>query len=229
MAGATLSKVSARFTLQDGVYEQLQQALMWGQFEPSQAITISSLAGEFGTSHMPVREALRRLAAEKALEIGSNGSARVPAVSRENLDDICVARLALEGAATEQAARLATPAQIAAAEILAQEHAALGMDGDVLGMLRKNQEFHFAIYDMSGSKVLHQLILMLWLRFGPYMRLLSDHVEHQIRTKSTGDFQHIHRQIIAAMRDSKPALARAKVCEDIEVTRDLIRSLLVTD
>ncbi|GHC72273.1 GntR family transcriptional regulator [Limoniibacter endophyticus] len=226
MAGATLSKVSTRFTLQDGVYEQLQQALMWGQFEPSQAITISSLASEFGTSHMPVREALRRLAAEKALEIGSNGSARVPAVSRENLDDICLARLSLEGTATEEAAKQATVEQINTAEALSKEHARLGDAGDVLGMLRKNQEFHFAVYEMSGSKVLHQLILMLWLRFGPYMRLLSDHVEREIQNGKTDDFERIHRQIITALREGDAKRARAMMREDIQTTRDLIRTLL---
>ena len=73
--------VSSRTTIQDGVYQQLRQALMNGQFNPAQSLTIAGLAETFGTSNMPVREALRRLAAENALEIASNGSARVPVVT----------------------------------------------------------------------------------------------------------------------------------------------------
>ena len=49
-------------------------------------------------------ELLRRLAAENALEVASNGSACVPHVSIERLDDICQARVALEGLAITQKA-----------------------------------------------------------------------------------------------------------------------------
>ncbi len=84
-----LSKVSSRTTVQDGVYEQLRQALMWGRFEPGQVITIPALSAEFGTSHMPVREALRRLAAENGLEIGRGGyrqgARRFPRAARRSL------------------------------------------------------------------------------------------------------------------------------------------------
>lgn len=76
---------------------------MVGRFDPGQTLTIASLADSFGTSHMPVREALRRLAAENALEIAPNGSARVPAISKARLDDLCRARIAIEGLAAELA------------------------------------------------------------------------------------------------------------------------------
>ncbi|TIX54354.1 MAG: GntR family transcriptional regulator, partial [Mesorhizobium sp.] len=81
--------VSGRVTVQDGVYQQLRHALMVGSFDPAQVLTIASLAEAFGTSNMPVREALRRLAAENALEISQNGSACVPIVTRARLDDLC--------------------------------------------------------------------------------------------------------------------------------------------
>ena len=43
------------------IYGHVRQALMRGEFEPGQVITIDSMAQVFGTSHMPVREALGRL------------------------------------------------------------------------------------------------------------------------------------------------------------------------
>ncbi|KGD87366.1 GntR family transcriptional regulator [Rhizobium sp. YS-1r] len=225
MADTGLSKVTSRVTVQDTVYEQLRRALMWGSFAPSQAITISSLATEFGTSHMPVREALRRLAAENGLEIGHNGSARVPAVSRQRLDDLCQARIALEGLATELAAARVINEDMDRLEALAREHEETGKAGDVYGMLRKNQAFHFSIYEMSGSEVLPQHIEMLWLRFGPYMRMLTNYVEREFDKGVVHPFSSYHFQIVAALRERNGVLAREMMVGDILATQVLLRDM----
>jgi DNA-binding GntR family transcriptional regulator len=212
---AGLTKVSSRMTVQDSVYEQLRHALMWGMFEPDQVVTIAALSAQFGTSHMPVREALRRLAAENGLEIARNGSARVPPVSRARLDDLCLARIALESLATERATPRMQAADIARIHALAEEHEALGRSGNVYDMLRKNQEFHFAIYDLSGSDVLPQLIEMLWLRFGPYMRMLSNLVASQLAEKSAS-YSGYHYRILNAI---------SLMVKDIETTQTMLQAL----
>jgi DNA-binding GntR family transcriptional regulator len=211
--------------MQDGVYEQLRHALMWGKFEPLQAITILSLASEFGTSHMPVREALRRLAAENGLEIARNGSAQVPAVSRFRLHDLCRARIELEGLATEIASSKITPAEIEKCELLAKEHEAIGREGNVYAMLQKNQEFHFAIYRIAESEVLLQLIEVLWLRFGPYMRLLSNFVEGQFGQGVVHPFSSYHYQMIEAFRSADSPRAREMLVRDIDATQVLLMDL----
>jgi DNA-binding GntR family transcriptional regulator len=212
-------------TVQDSVYEQLRHALMWGMFEPSQVTTIASLAAEFGTSHMPVREALRRLAAENGLEIARNGSARVPPVSRERLDDLCLARITLEGLATELATSRMTPADVARCLALAEEHEALGKSGKIYDMLRKNQEFHFAIYELSGSDVLPQLIETLWLRFGPYMRMLSDLVARQLEAGVIHPYSTYHYEMIEAFRAGGAKKAGALMVRDIEATQRLLQAM----
>lgn len=212
-------------TVQDGVYEQLRHALMCGMFEPSQVITIASLAGEFGTSHMPVREALRRLAAENGLEIARNGSARVPPVSRERLDDLCLARITLESLATERAIPRMKPADIDRCLLLAEEHEGLGKSGKVYDMLRKNQEFHFAIYQLSGSEVILQLIETLWLRFGPYMRMLSDLVARQLEAGIIHPYSTYHYEMIDAFRAGEAEKAGLLMVDDIEATQKLLQEL----
>ena len=52
-------------TLYEKVYEELRNALMSGRFLPGEPLTIRGVAEALGTSIMPVREALRRLAAER--------------------------------------------------------------------------------------------------------------------------------------------------------------------
>ncbi|MFQ0812618.1 GntR family transcriptional regulator [Brucella anthropi] len=220
-----LSKVSSRVTVQDGVYEQLRHALMWGSFEPSQVVTIAALASEFGTSHMPVREALRRLAAENGLEIARNGSARVPDISRARLDDICRVRISLEGLATELATPRMSAADVERCLTLAQEHEALGQEGRVYEMLRKNQEFHFTIYELSGSEILPRMIETLWLRLGPYMRLLSNHVRQQVDDGIIHPYSAYHYQMLDAIRAGEAQKAGALMVQDIETTQKLLQRL----
>ena len=57
-----------RETVQERVYGVLRYRLMRGGFEPGQKLKIARLASALGTSAMPVREALNRLAAERAIE-----------------------------------------------------------------------------------------------------------------------------------------------------------------
>lgn len=220
-----LSKVSSRVTVQDGVYEQLRHALMWGSFEPSQVVTIAALAAEFGTSHMPVREALRRLAAENGLEIARNGSARVPDISRARLDDICRVRISLERLATELATPRMSAEDVERCLALAREHEALGREGRVYEMLRKNQEFHFTIYEMSGSEILPQMIETLWLRLGPYMRLLSNHVRQQVDDGIIHPYSACHYEMLDAIRAGEARKAGALMVQDIETTQKLLQKL----
>src|SRR3569833_2179012 len=70
---------NARETVQDRVYSVLRDRLMRGGFEPGQKLKIAELATALGTSAMPIREALNRLAAERAIDSLRNRSVRVPA------------------------------------------------------------------------------------------------------------------------------------------------------
>ncbi|MET3926033.1 GntR family transcriptional regulator [Devosia sp. 2618] len=224
MAGE-LAPVSSRMTIADGVYQQLRDALMVGRFDPGQTLTISALATTFGTSHMPVREALRRLAAENALEVSSGGSARVPAVSVDRLDDLCRARVVIEGLATELAASRTTPAVLIELRTIVAEHEALSDEKHVYDMLDRNRAFHFAVYRQSGSEVLLQIIDSLWLRYGPYMRMLSTHIAPLLSTGLHEPFTMHHHEIIKAMERGDGAAAKAAMVADITDTLVLLRQL----
>ena len=217
-----LEPVSSRTTIQEGVYQQLRNALMAGNFDPGQTLTIASLAETFGTSNMPVREALRRLAAENALEVAANGSARIPIVTLARLDDLCRARIAVEGLAAELGIPNLTPTNIATLERIAVEQHAIGLGSNVYDLLAKNQQFHFTIYRASGSEVLLQLIETLWLRFGPYMRMLSASVEPLMR-RGELDPAGQHVPIVEALKVGDFAAARDGVVADIRRTHEILR------
>lgn len=216
--------IAERTTVQDSVYQQLRHALMVGRFDPAQVLTIASLSKAFGTSNMPVREALRRLAAENALEIAQNGSARVPIVTQARLDDLCRARIAVEGLATELGAPRLSSLDIHTLEQIMTEQKNIGRDGSIYELINQNQAFHFTIYRASGSEVLFQLIETLWLRYGPYMRLLSTHVEPSMRA-GTMEPSGRHQAIIDALKDRDFTLVRDELVADIEATKQTLDAI----
>ena len=102
-----------RETLQDRVYRRICDMILDGEIEPGQQVTIQSVADACGVSHMPVREALKRLTAANALTVVSGRSIGIPSLSRSALTDLRNVRLELESLAAVWAARRITDEELA--------------------------------------------------------------------------------------------------------------------
>lgn len=223
---ATFKPVLSRMTVGESVYRELRDALAVGRFDPSQVLTIGAISEAFNTSHMPAREALRRLVAEGALDVGTSGSARVPAVDAAKLEDITEARVLLERRATILAVERADPDTIAEISRLARVHAEVSNHRDVFDMLLRNRAFHFAIYQASGSAVLPPLIESLWLRYGPYMRLLSDHSFQEQNPNAHEGYAAGHQEIVDAFDRRDAGRAADAIEADIRGTRRGLQAAL---
>ena len=99
-------------TQREWVYDQVKHMLMSGALAPGQKVTLARIASDLGVSMMPVREALRRLAAERALTMRPNRSVTVPRLSRAETLSIRAIRQMLEGHAAATAASLITEAEV---------------------------------------------------------------------------------------------------------------------
>src|ERR1700733_1558416 len=135
-----------RETVQERVYGVLRDRLMRGGFEPGQKLKIAELAGALGTSAMPVREALNRLTAERAIESMPNRSMRVPSLSKESLRDLMEARFAIVGLTVSRAAsNMDAPTLQSLRQFIANQ---TEKDAEHVseGSAEQNRAFHFAIY-----------------------------------------------------------------------------------
>jgi len=88
--------------LHNTVYDELCWRMITGRITPGVTLSTRGLAQELGVSQMPVREALARLAAERAIEIRSKRRITVPPMTPARFDDLLRCRLLLE----PEAARL---------------------------------------------------------------------------------------------------------------------------
>lgn len=164
-------------TRQEWVYQELREALLSGRFMPGLSVTLRGLAGDLGVSPMPVREALRRLVAENALEALDNRRLRVPRMSQNRLDELCRARIALETTAAERALPAIDAKRLERLRGLDREVDAAVRVGDAETYLVKHRAFHFTIYGALPSQVLLPLIESVWLQLGPFMRMVLNHLD----------------------------------------------------
>lgn len=170
-SGAVAGSASARDTVHASVYAAMKQALMRGVYVPGQKITIRSVAASLGTSATPVREAIRRLAAEGALE-HIRGRARLPALDRPRLAEITEVRVVLESLAARHAAVKMQSQHITALECIQADLTRARNRKDYEMYLAKNEEFHFSYYRISAMPNLLRAIESMWLQAGPYLKLL---------------------------------------------------------
>ncbi len=68
--------------MHDTVYPSIRDAIMGAQFEPGQKLSLRAITGELRVSVMPVRAAVLRLVAEKALEQARHGTFSLPWLSQ---------------------------------------------------------------------------------------------------------------------------------------------------
>jgi DNA-binding GntR family transcriptional regulator len=194
----------------DYVYRRLRQGIIVGRFSPGAAVTIRGLATLLGTSPMPVREALRRLVAEGALDLLENGRARVPMMTDSRFASLIEVRVLLETAAARRALPCIDAARLAHLRRLDKAMWDVFSRNDIDGTIDANLAFHRRIYSYAPDDVLTPLIESVWLQIGPYMRAALqgsrehyriDRHDEALSAIAAGDAAALARAIGADVRD----------------------------
>lgn len=211
-------------TLSAKVYQDLRELIISGQLQPGQRLTLAGMAAAMGTSAMPVRDAINKLAADDALEILPNKSVRVPVMTRARFQELVVIRLAVEGLAVETAASRITMEELTRLAGLEQAFSReIALDEpDANQIIQINQQLHFTVYAAAQMPVLSGLIEGLWLRIGPVLNL--DLRNRASRRRSDLPSVKAHRALLDALRAGDGAAAKAALALDIHSAAAVILS-----
>jgi DNA-binding GntR family transcriptional regulator len=203
-----------RQTLGERAYAQLADLLISGRLAPGDKLSLRAAADVLGVSIMPVREAVSRLVADKALEVTPNRAVRVPLFSAGQFRDLTQVRIAIEGHAAEQAAAnrdsndLVSIARAEEAMRAESEFAA----PDLPRAVELNKTFHFAVYEAAHSPILVEIIRALWLKAGPVINLdLRANPERLAK----GHAIKCHADVRRAIAAGHGAVAREGIAADI--------------
>jgi DNA-binding GntR family transcriptional regulator len=144
------------------VAERLRMAIFDGVFKAGEWLRQERLAQEFGVSQMPVREALKELAAEGLVEHVPYRGVRVMAYSADDVNDLYAMRAFLEGRAAGVAAERITAEELGKLRELSKRMATLLDPAEITAYREANREFHRIVYTASRRSYLIRTLNQMW-------------------------------------------------------------------
>jgi DNA-binding GntR family transcriptional regulator len=195
-------------TTHENVYQTMRERILIGGFQPGMAVTLRGLAEMMGVSVMPVRDAVRRLIAERALTMQDNRRVRVPEMTRSKFNQVVFARQSLEPELAARALPNITPSDIKALRAIDESIDRAMQSGHVEAYMRGNFSFHFTLYTLANNETLLALVESVWLQFGPFMRMAYARYD-------TSKLEDFHHAALKAMRAGDEAGLRAAIAADI--------------
>jgi DNA-binding GntR family transcriptional regulator len=191
------------------IVERLREDILGGRLAPGSRLVECDLTARFGVSRGPVREALRRLAAEGLIEHWPHRGALVRRLSARAIRELFQIRIEMESLA----ARLAAASDDAEARArFAEAIRPIFAEGRRRGpqYLAENSAFHDAIMALADNLQLRDLALRLNLPL--IMAQVGDVLTGEVLQASVNE----HRAIAKAILDGEAGTAASRMRAHLE-------------
>jgi len=142
--------------LYQDVAERLRQQIFNRELEPGSWIDEQKLAGDYGISRTPLREALKVLAVEGLVTMKVRRGAYVTEMSPTDVAQVYHLLGLMESDAAGQVARQATPAQLAELRALHERLERQVRQRDAFFAL--NEQFHMKLLEVAGNRWAQQIV-----------------------------------------------------------------------
>lgn len=141
-------------SLRAKVFNQLQNDILNGKYQPGENLIETRLCEEMGVSRTPVREAIRQLELEGLVEAIPNKGAVVHGISSKDIEDIYTIRMMIEGLAARWATEKITREELRELEEAVELEEFYTQKNDTCHLLKFDSRFHDVIFKASKSKPL---------------------------------------------------------------------------
>ncbi|MGY0385952.1 GntR family transcriptional regulator [Nocardioides sp. WG-D5] len=165
-------------SLRDYARNAIRERIMTVDLKPGQRLVERELAAELSVSRIPLREALRMLAAEGLVLLIPGKGALVAPFGPEDVTHLFDVREVLESLAAQLAATRATAERIKPLnDCLEQSRAAIASD-DTQGIAAANAAFHAEVVALAGNPLLSSIMGPLASRVEWLFRLTASRDPH---------------------------------------------------
>jgi DNA-binding GntR family transcriptional regulator len=196
---------------------KLREAILSGVFRPGERLLEQNLCERMGVSRTSVREALRRLEAERLITITPNRGPSVTEISWQDAHAIYDVRALLEGEAAALFAQRASPGELSDMKLaLADFDRAISM-GSQLDLVANTERFYSVILAGCGNSIIAEMIQGLVARIN-FLRARSMSRAGRSRQSTIEMWR-----IFDAIEKRKPEGARRAAVEHVNAARDAAR------
>jgi DNA-binding GntR family transcriptional regulator len=202
--------------LRENAYELIKRMILKGYFKPGERLIENQLSKKFGVSRTPIRESIRKLAAEGLVEITPKAGTKISKLTKNDIDEIYEIRDVLESLAAEKAASIITDREIESLERSLKDSEKALLEKDIKRMARIDTKIHNLICKSSKNNRLFQLIDVLCTNITIQRELI-------LETAGAGKEAIAgHREIINALKRRDKKAVRKTIHEHIMRGRSIL-------
>ncbi len=154
-------------TKEEYAYDVLRVAILRCELKPGEKLVLDDLSEKLGVSAIPLRSAVQRLHSEGLVDIIPHTGAIVSDLSPGNLEEVSLLLERLEILSFEMLAGKVGPADLGPLIVTIDQMDSLLASGDLEGWSEMNIEFHRAVANLTGMKLLIEFVsraLDAWTR-----------------------------------------------------------------
>jgi DNA-binding GntR family transcriptional regulator len=178
-----------RVSMVDNVTERLRHDLLAGEIKPGERIKVAALEKRFGVSHIPIREAVRRLESEGLIVAAPQRAAVAAGVDLEDLRGLYDLRRIIECEVIQRSVDAMTPEQVDAVRNALETLEAVANDHDSPVFWELHRDFHWALLAPGATAWIERVLDQIWLASQRYVRLFV--------SKTVDEAMRDHRALLA--------------------------------
>jgi len=207
-------------SIAEGVTSRIRHEILSGRIRPGERIRLRTVEELLGVSHIPIREALRRLEGEGLVEnIPQRGAIATP-LSLTELAEVYELRKILEPIVVARAVPM-RPEHLARIEQALEAMNAVPEEWLSPSFPELHRQFHWLLIEPGANKVMEQTIRQLWQTSERYVRFAM------IAGSGAPIAARHHRRLLTAARRSDGDTLARELVSHLEHTeagvRDTIR------
>ncbi|WP_326794446.1 GntR family transcriptional regulator [Streptomyces sp. NBC_01808] len=209
-------------SLADQVADALRDAILEGRYPPGTRLVERTIAAELGVSHIPVREALSRLADEGLTERTPRRGSRVATLTARELDELSTLRIVLEQFVVARVGERMTPRTERELRRIVEAMHRAAADGNFRRVFDLDQRFHERLWELADHRMLNELVTQLRSRIGAFLRAATAALPPERLEQHAAS----HDVLLDALLDDDPETGRAEMARHIEAAATRIRASL---
>jgi len=210
ISGQTVSTV-------DLVTAEIRRAILTGALPPGEPFSIRELTRQLGVSHIPIREALRRLEGQGLIIMRQAQSASVASLTTEDMESIYNLRLAIEPQLAAKSVPLYSEEQL---EQLAG-WLELSRDPDPEIAWKGHHDFHEGLVTPAASAWDLRVLDLLWTAAERYTHLVFDPTP--ISPDERARRYARHSELLASVRARDAVQLQSRLVGHLTFNEDEIR------
>jgi DNA-binding GntR family transcriptional regulator len=206
-----------RVSVVDDVTVRLRRALLEGAIKPGERIKVAELEKSFGVSHIPIREAVRRLETEGLIVALPQRAAVAAGVDLDDLSGLYDLRRIVECEVIARSVDAMTDDQVESVRTALGALEALEAAGDhnSPAFWELHRDFHWALLEPGATAWIRRVLDQVWTASQRYVRLFV--------SETVADAMADHRELLAHCETRDGAAAAELLRHHLDRTEVAVR------